>query len=61
LAISFLLCSDGFWEYVTETEMEIEIAKSDTPEKWLNGMERRILTKAEPEHDNYSAIAVFVQ
>jgi len=58
---AFLLCSDGFWEYVTETEMEIEIAKSDTPEKWLNGMERRILTKAEPEHDNYSAIAVFVQ
>lgn len=55
---AFLLCSDGFWEYVTETMMEIEFARAADPDDWLKGMERRLLEKAEPGHDNYSAIAV---
>jgi len=57
----FLLCSDGFWEYVTETAMEIELAKAASPEEWLRGMELRITAAAEPRHDNYSAIAIFVE
>jgi serine/threonine protein phosphatase PrpC len=55
---AFLLASDGFWEYVTETEMEIELSKAMTPADWLRTMERRLRTKANGDFDNYSAVAV---
>lgn len=57
---AFLLCTDGFWEYVTETEMEIMLAKSADPAAWLHAMTVRLLAQAEPDNDNFSAIAVFV-
>ncbi|MBF0229864.1 MAG: serine/threonine-protein phosphatase [Desulfamplus sp.] len=56
---AFLLCTDGFWEYVTETEMEADLARSDTPEKWLADMNARIISRAEGKYDNYTAIALF--
>ena len=57
----FLLCTDGFWEYVTETEMEVDLAKSNNSDEWLQKMELRIQERAKEGHDNYSAIAVFVE
>lgn len=60
----FLLCTDGFWELVTETAMLADLAKSDSPESWLNTMERRLKITAEAKyhnrHDNYTATAIFV-
>ncbi|MDX1440062.1 MAG: protein phosphatase 2C domain-containing protein, partial [Rubricoccaceae bacterium] len=32
---AFLLCSDGFWEYVLETEMEEDLTTSNDPNEWL--------------------------
>lgn len=58
---AFLLCTDGFWEYVTEEEMEESLVKSKSPKKWLNRMSKRILKKAVNDNDNYTAIAVFVK
>ncbi len=57
---SFLLCTDGFWEYVTETAMEMDLAKSPHPREWLHFMEQRIRQAAPPDQDNYTAIAIFV-
>ena len=57
----FLLCTDGFWEYITETAMEAELAKSDAPGQWIENMERRIQKSAPDDHDNYTAIAIFVE
>ncbi|RLC07395.1 MAG: serine/threonine-protein phosphatase [Deltaproteobacteria bacterium] len=57
---TFLLCTDGFWEYVTETEMEVDLAKSYNPQEWLEKMETRILERARKDHDNYSAIGISV-
>jgi serine/threonine protein phosphatase PrpC len=57
----FLLCTDGFWEYVTETEMEATLAASDTPGKWLGVMETILLCDAPAGHDNYTATAIFVE
>jgi serine/threonine protein phosphatase PrpC len=57
---AFLLCSDGWWEYVTEPEMEFDLAKSNTPQEWLDFMVDRILGRAGGEFDNYSALSVFV-
>lgn len=55
----FLLCTDGFWEYVTETEMEVELAKSSGPDEWLERMSGRIVRRAPAGHDNYSAVAIW--
>jgi PPM family protein phosphatase len=57
---AFLLCSDGFWEYVTELEMTTDLAKSATAADWLQQMELRLLERAEAGNDNYTALAVFV-
>jgi PPM family protein phosphatase len=57
---AFLLCTDGFWELVLENEMEADLAATDTAEKWLTRMLRRLAARAGEGHDNYTAIAVRV-
>lgn len=53
---AFLLCSDGFWEYVYETEMEADLLKSESSEVWLKHMLKRHILRAENKGDNYTAI-----
>lgn len=55
---AFLLCTDGFWEYVFETEMESDLMKATTAEEWLFCMEHRLLARVPERNDNYSAIAI---
>ena len=56
----FLLCSDGFWEYIEETDMERLLQKSLTPRQWLKRMEKLVrINGKEYEMDNYSAVAVW--
>lgn len=57
---AFLVCSDGFWEYVTETEMEADLLKSDTAEKWMKYMLKRHLLASENKGDNYTLICGFM-
>jgi len=57
----FLLCTDGFWEYVTELEMQADWCKSANLEDWLERMEMRILSVAPVDHDNYSATALMAE
>jgi serine/threonine protein phosphatase PrpC len=53
---AFLLCTDGFWEWVTEEEM---CGASDAdPKTWLDALEANLRTKATGEFDNYSAVTV---
>jgi serine/threonine protein phosphatase PrpC len=58
----FLLCSDGFWEVLWETEMEIDLAKAESAEQWLHILEERLITRvrSEPDHDNYTALTVWI-
>lgn len=59
---SFLLCSDGFWEYVDEREMARALRRSETPKDWLADMEETVLQNGKGHRmDNYSAIAVTVR
>lgn len=55
---AFLLCTDGLWEYVTEPEMEVALAKSATPDQWLRNITMILLGRAPASHDNYSGVAV---
>ncbi|MDE7290298.1 MAG: protein phosphatase 2C domain-containing protein, partial [Oscillospiraceae bacterium] len=53
---AFWVCSDGFWEYVYETEMEADLLKSDSSEAWLKYMLKRHILRAENKGDNYTAV-----
>jgi serine/threonine protein phosphatase PrpC len=55
---TFLLASDGFWEWVLEEEMEASLAASKHSKQWLERMEAQLRQRATGEFDNYSAIAV---
>ncbi|MDR1422293.1 MAG: protein phosphatase 2C domain-containing protein [Coriobacteriales bacterium] len=59
---SFLLATDGFWEYVEEKDMERALRHAVSPSIWL----RRMLVVGKKnacghDRDNYTAIAVFAR
>lgn len=57
---AFLLCSDGFWEYVTEEVMEQVLNVAETPQKWIEMMRIELAKHVDGTNDNNSAIAVFI-
>ena len=56
---AFLLCTDGFWEYVDERAMERALERALSAERWLRAMEAIVVERGGPEQDNYSALAVW--
>lgn len=59
---AFLLCTDGFWELIEETEMERTLKSSSAPESWVNTMSDIVRTNGEgSEMDNFTAIAINVR
>ncbi len=55
---SFLLCTDGFWEYVTEDFIEKSRKRTSGAREWLTEMTAELKRNAPENSDNYSAIAV---
>jgi serine/threonine protein phosphatase PrpC len=55
----FLLCTDGFWEYVDEPGMIAALAHGSTPAGWLREMVDDVVRRGGREQDNFSALAVF--
>ncbi len=55
---SFLLCTDGFWEYVLENEMEELLSNATSVGQWLQKMEERLRSRAPENHDNYTAFGI---
>lgn len=58
---AFLLCSDGFWEYVYREEMLADLLKAETPEQWAQSMLLRHIRRAPEGNDNFSLICIFVE
>jgi len=60
---AILLCTDGFWEWITESEMEQCLGSADTVEIWLRNM-REIVEKngkiSKKFRDNYTAQAIWL-
>lgn len=57
--MSFLLCSDGFWEWITEKEMEKCFCKGDSSREALDMMVERVKKSGKNKNmDNYSAILI---
>ncbi len=58
---AFLLCSDGFWELITEKDMMRCLKKAKSPDEWLLKMAEIVEKNGKgKEMDNYTAGAVFV-
>lgn len=60
-AHAFLLCTDGFWEYVTEDEMRSDLLESRGPDEWLRRMRGRLQLRCGDDNDNNTAVAVFAR
>lgn len=58
---AFLLCTDGFWELITEDKMCELLKSSKTVDGWLNSMVEIVKRNGEDVNmDNNSAIAVWI-
>lgn len=55
----FLLCTDGFWEYVDEAAMATALGCAASPADWLRAMEREVVERGREGQDNFSAVAVW--
>lgn len=52
-----ILCSDGFWELITEQEMLEALSISSSAEKWVREMERKVGNRLSAHSDNYTCLA----
>ena len=57
---AFLLCTDGFWEYVLEREMEEDLSMSASPREWYERMRGRLLSRVPANNDNYTAVCCYI-
>lgn len=57
---AFLLCSDGFWDYVTEPQMAGILQRVATVDDWLDEMAVLVAARGTPTQDNYSAVGVWI-
>ncbi|WP_196809789.1 PP2C family protein-serine/threonine phosphatase [Butyrivibrio sp. MB2005] len=55
---AFLLCSDGFWEYVLEEDMQKTLKAAESAEDWIKRMLLIHEQNAKEGCDNNSAVAV---
>lgn len=55
---ALLLCSDGFWEYVLESELLAELTVSNDAQDWLDRLLLYLVDRVPRNHDNYTAIAM---
>lgn len=57
---AFLLCSDGFWEYVLEDEMKAALERSASPDEWIFSMRKTLASRAPEDIDNNTAAAAWI-
>lgn len=57
---AFLLCSDGWWENVSEKDMEAALRGAADPADWLARIQERIEAINRGSQDNYTASAVMI-
>lgn len=58
---AWLLCTDGFWEYVLEAEMEAELRAADSPQQWIENMRVHLNKRIPSDNDNNTALAVWMR
>ncbi len=59
-SVAFLICSDCWWKYVTEDDMETTIKASGNAREWLERMAKIRDDKAPENSDNYTAAVIMI-
>ena len=59
--VDLLLCSDGFWEYITDQEILDDNVEPKSAVDWGEKMLKRVQSRFKPGNDNYSLITVKVK
>lgn len=54
----FLLCTDGWWEPVSDPSIGVAHADAESPEGWLSTMASAVRAAGDPDQDNYTAVAI---
>lgn len=57
---AFLLCSDGFWEYVSDEEIRMDLYKSATAQEWIDYLRCRGEMRKKGSIDNNTAVAIYL-
>lgn len=57
---AFLLCTDGFWDHIFESEMCGALQSAQTPQAWLEIMQAILGARQPDDCDNHTALAVMV-
>ena len=59
----FLLCSDGIWEHLSDDVLTNSLREVGSPEEWVSELGRLVneITQSMRSHDNYTALAVWIQ
>ena len=58
---AFLLCTDGFWEYIEDGDMEKCLKKAVSVQAWLDAMNEIVRQNGKGSNmDNYTALAVWI-
>ena len=59
--MQILLCTDGFWEYITEEQIQICLEESDNAQIWMENMLELISRNDQhSERDNRTAITIWI-
>jgi serine/threonine protein phosphatase PrpC len=54
---AMLVCSDGFWNYLFDVEMQADLLKARSADAWLRLMLLRLIQRSYLDGDNVSVIA----
>ncbi|VWX55954.1 Serine/threonine protein phosphatase PrpC [Burkholderiales bacterium 8X] len=55
-----LLCTDGVWEPIGDARLLQLLQMARRPAEWMEHLDREIKATAKPDHDNYTALALWV-
>ena len=55
-----MLCSDGWYDPLTPSDIEDTLSHAATADDWLAAMQRIVQLRQRPNQDNFSAVAVWV-
>ncbi len=59
-SVSFVMCTDGWWEYVTEADMENTLKDSRNAGEWLEKMLTIREENAPEDSDNFTAAVIMI-
>lgn len=58
---AFLLCTDGFWEYVQDQEILFDYLKTNSAQTWAELLLLRVMDRLKDDSDNLSVITAIIR